>query len=232
MRGWGRLLRTYLLGLRGPRFTVAFRVTLATALAGFAVGLISLLAPWPWRAALLCLSGLIGLYSIARAVGLVAAQRRQHVFEPAWLAAQSDVLRTHAFEILRFTVQDLTAEGQGMRRVYNLSDPADVSALLRRQALDRSGGRLSQATAEFSYLAPAGTPTIAQAHRELPRIDFIEAGAGPGRAWIRFPEARYLGRPARGSRPARRTSWKLTGPVLILLGAPSYGDAAGSVRAP
>jgi hypothetical protein len=231
-RGFPLLMRRHLLGLRGPSFAGAYRVTLAAASAGFAVAAASLLVSPPWQEVVVYCSALIGLYVIARALALVALERRQHAFEREWMAAQSEVLRGHAFEVLRFTVQDLVDEDQGVRRTYDLTRPADVRDLLRRQARERNSRRWSRATVELTYLSGDGTLAVAEVHRGLPELTFLEGWAGPGRAWIRFPEARYLGHPGDGRRPAQRTHWALSGPVVIAVSEPAYGGAAGSAQAP
>ncbi|HUK67899.1 MAG TPA: hypothetical protein VLW50_03930 [Streptosporangiaceae bacterium] len=230
--GFPSLMRRHLLGLRGPNFAGAYRVTLAAAWAGFAVAAASLLVSPPWQEVVVYCSALIGLYVIARALALVAFERRQHTFEREWLAAQSEVLRGHAFEVLRFTVQDLIDEDQGVRQTYDLTRPADVRDLFRRQARERNSPWWSRATVELTYVSRDGTLAVAEVHRGLPELTFLEGWARPGRAWVRFPGARYLGRPRGGRRPAQRTHWALSGPVVIAVSESAYGGAAGPAQAP
>jgi hypothetical protein len=232
LRGFPLFVRHQLLGLRAPRFAAAYRVTLATAAGGLAVAASSLAAAPPWRDAVIDCSALIGLYVLIRAWALMVFERRQRSFEPLWLAAQSDVLRGHSFEVLRFAVQDLTDEGQGARRGYDLARPDDVDDLLRRQANERNSGRFSRATAEFTYPAGEGTLAVGDVHRDLTELTFMERRISAGHAWIRFPEARYLGRPGPGKRPAAWTDWVLSGPVVIAVGTVGYGGAAGVAHAP
>ncbi len=225
-RGLPKLVRRYLLGLHGPSFASAYRITVAWAAAGCAVAVVSLLLPSPWQQAVVACSALLGLYVVVRALALVAFERRQHVFESEWMAAQSEVLRGHAFDVLRFTVQDLSGS-TGVRRVYDLTRPADVRDLRHRQDHERASRQFSRATVEFTYVAGGGTLVVADVRRELPEVIFLEGWAGPGRAQVRFPQARYLGRPGPGRRPAQRTSWTLSGPVMIAVGESVYSCAAG-----
>jgi hypothetical protein len=230
--GLSLLVRRYLLGLHFPNFTRAYRVTLATAMAAAAVAVASLLVRSRWQGAVLDCSALIGLYAIVRALALVVLERGQRDFERDWMAAQSEVLRGHMFEVLRFAVQDFTDDGEGARRTYDLTRPAEVRDLLQRQNRERASGRLSRATVEFTYPIGDGALAVAEVHRELRELRFLEGRAGPGRAWIRFPGARYLARPGPGGHPAQRTRWALSGPVMIAVSESAYGGAPGLARAP
>jgi hypothetical protein len=218
--GFGKLVRRHVLGSHGSGFARAYGTTLACAAVGCILAVVSLLLSSPWKLAVLALSVALGLYVVARALALEAFERRQHAFESEWMAAQSEVLRAHAFEVLRFTVQDSSGIS-GARRIYDVTRPADVGALVRRQDQERASRLSARATVEFTYLAGDGTLTLADAHRELPEITFLAGWAAPGRAWIRFPQARYLGRPARGRHPAERTYWALSGPVMIAVSEPA-----------
>ncbi|WP_459179396.1 hypothetical protein [Streptomyces sp.] len=83
-----------------------------------------------------------------------------------------------------------------MPRTYDLTRPGDVHDLLRRQDHERASGAFSRATVEFAYWAGGGdTPAVADVRRELSELTFPQRQAATARAWIRFPEARYLGRP-------------------------------------
>jgi hypothetical protein len=226
------LVRRYLLGLHFPNFTSAYRVTLATAMAAAAVAAASLLLPWRWQAAVVDCSALIGLYAIARALALAVFERRQREFERDWMAAQSEVLRGHVFEVLRFTVQTFTNNGQDARRTYDLTRPAEIRDLLQRQSRERASRRMSRATVEFTYLIGDGNLAVAEVHRELRELTFLNGRAGPGRVWIQFPEARYLPRPGPGGHPAQWTRWALSGPAMIAVSESAYSGAPGLAKAP
>lgn len=229
--GISLFVRRHLLGLRVPSFARAHRATLALAVAGLLVAVVSLLIPPRWQKAVFDVSALIGLYVIIRALATVAFERRQHSFEPVWMNAQSDVLRGHAFEVLRFTIRD-SSEDQRARMSYDLSRPDDVSMLLRRQAQERSSGRPSKATVEFAYLTGEGTLAVADVHRDLPDLTFVEGRAGRGYTWVRFPEAQYVVRQRHRTHPAQRTNWALSGPVLIGVSQAAAAGQAGLARAP
>lgn len=226
LRGLPKVVRRRLLGPRGPGFARAHRATVAWAAATGAVALASLLLP-PWRGPAVACSALLGLYLLARTFALVAFERRQRAFEPRWLAAQSEVLRSHAFEVLRFRVQGSYGEPDA-RRTYDLTRPDDVRDLLHRQDRERASGALSRATVEFAYWAGGGdTLAVAEVTRGLSELTFLQGRAAPARAWIRFPEARYLSRPGTGERPAQRTYWALSGPVVVSVSESDSGGAAG-----
>jgi hypothetical protein len=161
---------------------------------------------------------------------LASLERRQRVFEREWIAAQSNVLQAHAFEVLRFTVQDLAVEDQDEWRAYDLTRPDDVAELLRLRGQER--GLKFRATVEFTYLASDGTLAVSVVHRELPELVFLEGWARPGRASIRFPEACYVTRLSPGGRPAQLTDWALYGTVMIAVSGSAHAVTAGSDRAP
>jgi hypothetical protein len=228
--GISLFVRRHLLGLRVPSFAGVYRATWVVAAAGLVVAVMSLLMGPPWQQAAFDVSALIGLYVIVRALATAAFERRQRSFEPVWMTAQSDVLRGHAFEVLRFTVRD-PSEDQRARVSYDLSRPADVGMLLRRQAQERSASRPSQATVEFAYLTGDGTLAVTEVRRDLPDLTFLAGRAGRY-AWVRFPEACYVGRRGQGMHPARLTSWALSGPVLVGVGAAAPAGQAGLAMAP
>jgi hypothetical protein len=228
--GISLLVRRHLLGLRVPSFAGARSTTWAVAVADFLVAILSLLIRPPWQKALLDVSALIGLYVIVRALATVAFERRQHAFEPVWMTAQSDVLRRHAFEVLRFTVRGPSGDQRG-RVSYDLSRPEDVSMLLRAQDQERSAGLPSKATVEFAYLTGEGTLAVAEVHRDLPDLTLLEGRAGQSYTWVRFPEAHYVGR-RQGTHPAQRTNWALSGPVLIVVSQSAAAGQAGLAKAP
>lgn len=227
VRGFSLIVRRYLVGLRTPRFAGAYRVTIAVALAGIMAAVAAFLVPSAWQKPLVGVSTLLGLYVIIRVTALVIFEVRQNAFQAEWIAAQSQVLQNHAFEVLRFSVQDITSAGGGTRYIYDLTRQSDVSVLLRRQEGERASGRLSRVTVEFTYLTADGTLAVAEVHRELPELTFLAGWARSPSAWIRFPEARYLSRPGPSRHPSQRTFWALLGRVLITVGESVYDPAEG-----
>jgi hypothetical protein len=180
----------------------------------------------PWQRAGVIGSAALGLYVILRALALAVFERRQRTFEREWITTQTQVLRRHAFDVVRFTVQDISSVPY-LRRSYDLTRPADVRDLLQRQEHERAGQHWSQATVEFSYLADHGTLAIAEVHRDLTELAFLQ-GQAAGRASVRFPQAYYVGRLGQG--PAQRTYWTLSGEVMIAVSEPAYdrGSAEAS----
>lgn len=231
LEGAALLARNYLLRLRGPDFAGAYHVTLAIAAAGLVLGTAGLLVPPPGRGPLIGGAAFIAIFVIGRALALLVLEERQRSFEQQWTAAQSDVLRRHPFEVLRFTVQGLTDEEQD-KRTYNLTGPADVRDLLRRREDERRLAWLSRVRVEFTYLAGDGTTGLAEVRRYLTGLTFLEGWASQGRAWIRFPEARYLVRPAPGRHPAQRAGWQLSGPVMIAVCETAQDGAIASAAVP
>lgn len=233
VRGCAGFALRYLLGLRGPSFTAAFRDTLGWAAAGVVLAGLSLPLQMPWQWVVVACSAVIGLFVIVRALGLLALEPRQRTFEQGWIAAQSEVLRQHAFDILRFTVHDLMSEGQGAQRAYDLTRTDDIRDLIRVWNQERSRqDQASRVTVEFSYLTADGVSAVAVVHRELPGLVFLEGWAGQHRSLIRFPEAQYISRPGRGEHRAKRTDWVLSGPAMILVSDPVYDETVGPELTP
>lgn len=227
VRGISALLRRHLLGRHGTAFTRAYRTTIASAAAECVLAVTSLTLPPPWQRAAVIGSAVLGLYVILRALALAVFEKRQRMFEREWISTQTEVLRRHAFDVVRFTVQDISSVPY-LRRSYDLTRPADLRDLLERQERERAGQHWSQATAEFSYLADRGTLAIGEAKRELAELTFLRGQASAGRASIRFPQAYYVGRLGQG--PAQRTYWTLSGDVMIAVSEPAYdhGSAEAS----
>lgn len=247
LRGLPTIVRRGLLGPGGPFFARAHRLTAIWAGATGVVALLGL-ARAQWRGPAVVLSALLVLYLLVRLVALAVFERRQRDYEPLWLAKQSEVLRGHAFEVLRFTLQsadagpgDLRAGDErgtrttgdgpaagtdGGRRAYDLARPEDVRDLLRRQREEHASGGFSRATVEFAYRAGGEVVAVAELARELSELTFLRGRAGPGHAWIRFPKAHYRGRPEGGRRPARRAYWVLSGTVVLGVGEPASGGPA------
>jgi hypothetical protein len=228
-----RLLQRHLLGLYWPTFETAYRVTATWAAVAITLAGVTFALPRAWHWIALAYSVLAGANVTVRTLALTTFERRQHVFEREWLAAQSQVLQGHRFDILRFTVQNHEGNDQAPPRIYNLTRPADVGELVRlRDEEFRQEHQTSWATIEFSYLAHDGTRAVAEVDRRLPEIHFIRGRPITRHALIRFPEARYVPRPEPSGLPAQQTSWLLAGPVLIAISEPAYGGTADPVRAP
>lgn len=232
LRGLLEAVRRYLLGLRGPEFSRARLVSAVWAVVTGAVGLVSLLVPSVWRAPVVACAALLGVYLLVRTFALMVLERRQHAFERQWLIAQSEVLRGHTFDIVRFAVRDPSG-GRAGRRAYDLDRSSDLRDLLLRWDRERASGASSRVTVEFAYWSGAGGPlAVGEVNRDLSELTFLQGRAGPARAWIRFPEARYLGRPAYGRHPAQQAFWVLSGPVVVSVGQAAYGDAGGPAETP
>lgn len=227
IRGFSGLVRRYLLGLRAPAYARAYRTTVIWAATECVLAVVSLALPPPWQRAVVMGSAVLGLYVILRALALVVFEHRQRTFESDWIAVQTEALRRHAFDVVRFTVHDISSVPY-LRHAYDLTRPADVRDLFRRQADEGTAQRLSRATVEFSYLADRGTFAIAEVHRDLAELTFLPGRAGAGGASIRFPGAYYVGRP--GQHPAQRTYWTLAGDVMISVSEPAYDS--GPAEAP
>ena len=179
--------------LSQPRVPAA-AVTASTVVAVASLGMAS-----PWQQVCANAAAVLGILAGASVLARSAADRRQHSLERSWLATQTEALRQHAFEALRCTVRG---------RHYDLASAADV-----RDLRDQSGDE--PAAVSFAYLAGGRVPSIGEVHRRLRDVTFVTGAAAQGRAFVRFPQARYLPRPRRGGWPARRTSWALDGPVLV-----------------
>jgi hypothetical protein len=197
-----------------PRFLSAHHVTVAAVAGAAALAVASIVVPRPAQQAVANCAAVLGLYAAARMIALVTFERRQHAFETEWLASQTEVLRMHTFEVLRCTVRG---------RHYDLARPADVRDL-RNQAGDE------RTAVAFTYMSADNALAIAEVHREVRELMFLHGWARPGHAFVRFPQARYLPRPQSRSRPARRTSWALDGPVLITLSEDSAAASDGGTR--
>ncbi len=216
------VFRKAILGSHGPEFA---RVRARTARWAAALLLAAALPP-AVRPELRGVAGaayaLLLAYVAVRMLTVGLYERRQHAFEPEWLAAETAALRAHSFEVLRLAVR---AVGE-RARVYDLTRAEDVARLLRRCRDEPS----AQAVVEFAYQpAPGADWGVTRVRRELAELVLVRPGRHPGAATIRFPEARYVGRPAPGERgsPSRTTHWVLSGPVRIAVGTdiPPGADA-------
>jgi hypothetical protein len=224
--------RRYLLGLRDAGFGRARRIAVVWAAIGCVLAVVAALLPSPWRWAVVACAALAGLYGVSRALALVAAERQQYDFERDWVAGQTEMLRVHSFDVLRFTIEDVAEGDQGTRRTYDLTSAASVRALTGMQEQDRVRAQPAfVATVEFAYLGDDGVLSVGSVHRDLRELVFRPGGAASGQAWIRFPEARYLPRPSASGHPARLTYWVLSGPVLLVVTDAAYAVyAEGAAR--
>jgi hypothetical protein len=169
--------------------------------------------------------GTSACYLAARLVAGRAFRTRQRQFEPRWLDAQSEVLASASFEVVRLGVQEPADPRTGAVRFrgYDLSRGEDVAALLHRQAVERTAGRSSPVRVEFAYSrGPARHPALETVLLSLADLP-IATSEGARRGRIRFPAARYHAEPrvARGRRGlvARTTFWVL-GPGVLSAAAP------------
>jgi hypothetical protein len=233
LSGSAGIARRYLLGLRDVGFGRLRRIAVVWATIGCVLAAAGVLLPSPWRQAVAACSALVGLYAVTRALALVVVERQQYAFEREWIVAQTEMLRVHPFDVLRFTIEDLAEDDQDTRHTYDLTSPAGIRDLFSLQDQDRVGARPAfLATVEFAYLGDDGVLSIASVHRDLRELVFLPGRAGSGQAWIRFPEARYLPRSTSSRHPARLTYWELSGPVLLAVTDAAYAEAARPASAP
>jgi hypothetical protein len=195
-------------------FRYAYRVTLAVIIVTIALAAGSLGLPRQAQQIVADCAAALGLCTVARVLAVAVFERRQHAFESEWLASQTEVLRRHAFEVLRCTVRG---------RHYDLGRPADVHDLRRQMSDERT-------TVAFTYLAADRSLAVAEVHRDLRDLTFLPGSASSGRSFVRFPEARYLPRPQPRLRPAWQTSWALDGPVLIAVSEDSAAASGAGTR--
>lgn len=227
------------IGLRRPSFDRARNATLgwAATTVGVLVAGETIVAA-AYRPTVLTVAVLMAAYTIARAVALAVFERRQDSFERRWLDEQSQRLQQHSFEILRFSLP-ADAEGcPGERENVDLTDPDQVSRLLRRQAAERFAPVGSRVHIEFTYWpGPGENRAVESVRRELNDIDFCPIETPVTRARIRFPEATYGSHPALrdgGQRwPGRGTYWFLAGPIRVTVaGASPLAAARAGYGAP
>ena len=205
-----------LVGLREPRFTQAARRTgrlVVVAALGALAG--ELMVAATARPFVLALAAGVAAYAGLSAVSLAFLRRRQARFEPAWLAAQSDVLRARRFDVLRFTTSEPveTREGRrAVRRVYDLSRPEEVERLLVVRGQADTDGVNVPVTVEFSYPTDNGVG-LEQVRGDLGAIQ-LEPNTTAGRpARVRFPTAHYQVRP---SDEPPTTYWVLGRPSITV----------------
>lgn len=215
--------RRWIIGLREPAFDRAYRVTWWWAIAGLLLlvaartVVIAKFAPFV-SAVVMAICG----YVVVRVVSLVVFQRQQGPFELRWLTAHSEALRTHTFDVVRFTLRPdraLASAGGVRKQVLDLADPRDVGRLIRQQAADRTGNGSSRADIEFAYWPESGERAVVERVRRELKDVVLHLIEGTTQVRVRFPEARYGSRPAdpqdqRGL-SARTTYWFLGGPVRL-----------------
>jgi hypothetical protein len=208
------------LGRREPDFGRAWRVTVRWVTAAVVVAVAGFLLPPGSRGVFAALAQVLAWYALARVVALRVFARVQRSFEPAWLAAQTRILRAHGFDVVRFTVRDAPAV---TRDVYDLTRAGEVDRILSRQERERTGGSASQAVLEFAYRSPGGAGGLAVVRRALSEVEFVRHGHAPAAARVGFPEAEYRSRPHRTRRdqeyPSRAAFWVLSGPVRVTVAA-------------
>lgn len=159
--------------------------------------------------------GLTAFYLVGRLAAGRRFRARQREFEPWWLDAQSKVLASASFEVVRLGVQEPPDPRTGAVRfrTYDLTRGGDVARLLRRQDAERSAGHTSQVRVEFAYSrGPARHPALETVRLDLADLP-IAASEGARRGRIRFPLARYHAEPRVAGedrdRPGRTTFWVL-----------------------
>lgn len=157
----------------------------------------------------------LAAYAAVSAASRASLRRRQARFEPAWLAAQSDVLRARRFDVLRFSTSEPVETRDGrwaVRRVYDLTRPDEVERLLGVRKRADVRGLTIPVTVEFSYPTDDGVG-LEQVRGELGSID-LEPDSAPGRsARVRFPTAHYGVRPSVGR---QTTYWVLGRPRVTV----------------
>ena len=205
---WARRL----VGLREPKFAaVERRIGRLVAIAAVGAIATELLVEGAARPVVLALVAGVGIYAGASAVSLAVLRRRQAGFEPAWLAAQSDVLRGRRFDVLRFTTSEPVRtphERRAVRRVYDLTRTDEVERLLALRDRAETDGLTIPVTVEFSYPAEDGV-CLEQVRGELGSIHFVPGAS----ARVSFPAARYRMQPAT-ERPT--TFWVLGLPNITV----------------
>ncbi|MBP2326717.1 hypothetical protein JOF56_007102 [Kibdelosporangium banguiense] len=200
-----------------PRYAmVGRRIRLAAiwAAAGVLVGEFLGGSAWPYVVAFVAA---VVAYALVSAVLLAMSRRRQASFEPAWLAAQSEVLQGRQFEVLRFMTNEPEDTEHGRRtkrRVYDLAQPSEVAKLFELRSRAVADGVNVPVTVEFSYptedAAKMGVERVRSELASIPMVGRRGAEITP-RVW--FPDGRYLVQPAT-ERPV--TYWVLGQPSLIV----------------
>lgn len=167
-----------------------------------------------------CAIGVTAFYLVTRLAASGWFRARQREFEPRWLDAQSKVLASTFFEVVRLGVQEPPEPRTGAVRfrTYDLARGGDVADLLRRQAADRDAARTSQVRVEFAYSrGPARHRALETVRLDLADLPIV-GSEGARRGRIRFPLARYHAQPRVAGRnrelASRTTFWVLGSGVL------------------
>jgi hypothetical protein len=167
----------------------------------------------------------VALVVASASTSLRPLRRRRAGLEPAWLAAQSEILRNRRFEVLRFTASEPEDTEHGRRtrrRVYDLAQPVDVAALFLLRSRAVAEGKNVSVTVEFAYpTEDVSTTGLERVRADLTSIPITtRAGAGVTPR-VRFPAGRYLVHP---ETDPRVTYWVL-GPPSLTVAEPAPGPA-------
>jgi hypothetical protein len=211
LQGFSRLIwQSMVPNKRG--FRQAACVTLATGVAAVLLGVASFVLPRPSRTVVAYAAAAFAIYLMIRVIALPGFERRQRLSGTEWLAARTRTLREHSFEMVRIVLGG------------DDYDPARAEDVRRL----RDGDGRERVTLIFIYLAADGTLTLERVHRELRDVEVRLGWAAHGRAYVQFPEARYLPEPEPGHHAARRARWSLDGPVVVAVSASDTATASGA----
>jgi len=240
--GIGTLIRDRLIRLRGPHFFEAYRATLWWLPPLLVLGVTGRgLVHETLGVALLVCSVVIAVYVIFRVFVLERLEHSQREFEPKWLAAQSEVLRSQYFEILRFTVygRRFPRRNSGApHRLFDLQELHSADELLRTYSAERQNGSRSWVLIDVAVgPGPEGEYEVQSVRRPLTDLELIPSRTGLESGRARFPAAQYVASPASVRRAARWPSSStyavLSDPMRIYVGpAPAPGRAAVGRAAP
>jgi hypothetical protein len=225
----GTFARDRLIGLRGPRFPDAYRVTLHWLLALVVIGVLSRsLVTEPLRVTAAIATVAIAVYVILRVVVLRWLERRQREFEPVWLSARSEELRRQYFEILRFSVQRhrVPRRTTDEHQLYDLVESGSAVDLLRRYSAERQNGSSSWVQIDVAVGPdPDGEYAVQSVRRRLTDVELVAGRTKLESGRARFPSAQYVPRPVFAKRaaksPSTTTYAMLPDPIRI------YVEAAG-----
>jgi hypothetical protein len=222
-----QVARLVLLGLREPLFGRARNMTLVWLAVSVAMIVASqTIVARPYEPVAVVAAVTIAVYTVLRTVALIAFEVRQRSFESTWIGAESQRLQRYSFELIRFSLQTAADPG-GAPRTFDLTDPDDVRLLQRQQAAERGGQTPARAHIEFAYTPGDGeNAAIEVVRREVKDIEFHPVNGPLARARVRFPQAKYVSRPA--SWPSQVAHWFLTGPVRLTTASPSRRKRGGT----
>jgi hypothetical protein len=227
LAGLAGLTRDRLIGLRGVRFSEAYRDTLywLTGLVLLVVLGRSLITE-PLRVTATILSVWLAVYVILRVVVLRRLERRQREFEPVWLAAQSQELRRQYFEVLRFTVQGprIPRRNGDPHRLYDLAEAASADELMRRYSAEQASSAPPWVLMDVAVGPdPDGEYAVQSVRRRLTDVQLVAGRTKLERGRARFPQAQYVPRPVYAKQAARYPSSStyavLSDPIRIYVAA-------------